>query len=249
MNYSWFAPCRNVCKIKQSQREILAEMHFVATTVSKLNTINSLTLVARAACHWTLLRGWNKKIQLALLSKQLSPHLGSNLTTESNKKSISQYWFKPTILDQSRYCNIKKVSMTSSVRDNVKRTNWNVVGEDHLRHFHHAHCVEGCRWFWAGRQHNGILSPGRSGGRSGFWISDLPGSRLGHSIFTGSRTHTGWNSPSHSLSVSTSHRSSHPRPAHSLEFLWTTTSTTQHPCHHHHLLSNIKACRLSAPLS
>ena len=42
--------------IKQSQREILIEMHFVATAASNLtpltiNNTNSLTLVARAACH------------------------------------------------------------------------------------------------------------------------------------------------------------------------------------------------------
>ena len=58
LSYEFFMVCllqQRLQNIKQSQREILIEMHSVATAVSNLTQLtrntNSLTLVARAACH------------------------------------------------------------------------------------------------------------------------------------------------------------------------------------------------------
>ena len=58
LSYEFFMVCllqQRLQNIKQSQREILIDMHSVATAVSNLTHLtcntNSLTLVARAACH------------------------------------------------------------------------------------------------------------------------------------------------------------------------------------------------------
>ena len=58
LTYEFFMVCllqQRLQNMKQSQREILTEMHFVATAGSNLTPLtrntNSLTLVARAACH------------------------------------------------------------------------------------------------------------------------------------------------------------------------------------------------------
>ena len=138
-------------------------------------------------------------------------------------KSILQYWLKPTI----RPAQGDTVTLKNSVWPVQSRTMWNAQTEMLLektiyvmptawRGADEAEQVDNTMAF-------SLLVAAAAEAAFGSRIStdlDLatPSSR--------DRAHTGWNSPSHSLSVSTSHRSSHPRPAHSLEFLWTTTSPT-----------------------
>ena len=167
-------------------------------------------------------------------------------------KSILQYWLKTTI----RPAQGDTVTLKNSVWPVQSRTMWNAQTEMLLeKTIYVMPTVHTEPTAWRGADDSeqvdntmafSLLVAAAAEAAFGSRIStdlDLatPSSR--------DRAHTGWNSPSHSLSVSTSHRSSHPRPAHSLEFLWTTTSPTQHHCHHHHLLSDIKARRLSVPLS
>ena len=75
MNSSWFVCCSNVLKIKKSQRNFNKNAHRCYSWL-QLNIINSLNLVARAACHIELfLEAETRKFNLHFLSKQLSPHL------------------------------------------------------------------------------------------------------------------------------------------------------------------------------
>ena len=144
-------------------------------------------------------------------------------------KSILQYWLKPTI----RPAQGDTVTLKNSVWPVQSRTMWNAQTEMLLeKTIYVMPTVHTEPTAWRGADDSeqvdntmafSLLVAAAAEAAFGSRIStdlDLatPSSR--------DRAHTGWNSPSHSLSVSTSHRSSHPRPAHSLEFLWTTTSPT-----------------------